>query len=189
MFRTRQILLVVCTLLASWLLMQVVHEFGHMTGAWLSGGRVDRIVLHPLAISRTDIDPNPHPLVVVWAGPVIGAIFPIVIWAIAAKLKSPERFLLRFFAGFCLIANGEYIAIGSFGRVGDCGTMLCYGSPIWLLWLFGAATVPIGLWLWNGLGAEFGFGGTAKNVSNRQTIVAAGALVVITTLELLLSSR
>ena len=99
MFRTRQILLVVCTLLASWLLMQVVHEFGHMTGAWLSGGRVDRIVLHPLAISRTDVDPNPHPLVVVWAGPLFGAIFPIVIWAIAAKIKLPERFLLRFFAG------------------------------------------------------------------------------------------
>jgi hypothetical protein len=71
-------------------------------------------------------------------------------------------FVLRFFAGFCLVANGLYIGLGSFGRVGDCGEMLRHGSPPWHLWLFGAITVPAGFWLWHGLGPAFGLGISEK---------------------------
>ena len=51
-------------LVASWFLMQAVHELGHVLAAWLTGGAVQRVVLSPLEISRTDVMPNPRPLVV-----------------------------------------------------------------------------------------------------------------------------
>jgi hypothetical protein len=68
--RGRRLVLWVCLVALSWLAMQAVHEFGHMLHAWLSGGRVVQVVLHPLAISRTDVEPNPSPQFVVWGGPL-----------------------------------------------------------------------------------------------------------------------
>src|SRR5262245_47812947 len=124
--------------------MQAVHESGHVLGAWLTGGRVARVVLHPLTISRTDLGHNPNPLVVVWSGPVIGTILPLLLWMGAAALRVPGAFVLRFFAGFCLLANGLYIGVGSFDRVGDCAEMLDHGSTMFQLWLFGAFTSPLG---------------------------------------------
>ena len=69
MTRLLQIVLIGSTVVGSWLGMQAVHEAGHVLGAWLTGGRVARVVLHPLTISRTDLAENPWPLAVVWARP------------------------------------------------------------------------------------------------------------------------
>ena len=138
--------------------MQAVHELGHVAGAAITGGRVVRVVLHPLTISRTDVAPNPRPLVVVWAGPVVGVLAPLATWGVWRALRIPGVFVLRFFAGFCLVANGAYLAGGSLGGVGDCGEMLRHGTPMWMLWLFGAVTIPLGLWLWHGQGEHFGLG-------------------------------
>ena len=157
MDRLHQAILIFSTILASWLGMQAVHESGHILGAWASGGHVTKVVLHPLTISRTE-STSDHPLFVVWAGPVIGVLLPVGIWQIAARLRITGSFLLRFFAGFCLIANGLYIGIGSFDGIGDCGVMLQHGSPKWILWLFGAVTVPVGFLLWHRQGEHFGFG-------------------------------
>jgi hypothetical protein len=67
MNRVHQAVLVFSTVLGSWLGMQDVHELGHVTAAWLTGGRVSHVVVDPLAISRTDLSENPRPLVVVGA--------------------------------------------------------------------------------------------------------------------------
>ena len=75
--------------------------------------------------------------------------------------------MVQFFAGFGLIANGAYIGVGSFGKIGDAGDILRHGSPIWSLWLFGAACFPLGLYLWNGLGPHFGLGTAAGKVDHR----------------------
>src|SRR5262245_11629310 len=155
--------------------MQAVHESGHVLGAWLTGGRVARVVLYPLTISRTELAHNPRPLVVAWAGPVFGVVVPLLLWAVAAASRLPGAFVLRFFAGFCLLANGLYIGIGSFDKIGDCGEMLLYGSEPWQLWLFGAVTAPVGLWLWHRQGPHFGLGPANGRVSRG---VAYGTLVV-----------
>src|SRR3954467_14258183 len=110
--RLHQAVLIGSTLPACWLGMQAVHEFGHVCGAWTTGGRVERVVLHPLTISRTDLAENPAPPAVVWAVPVLGVVLPLVVWLAAAAAKRPAAFVLRFFAGFCLLANGLYIAVG-----------------------------------------------------------------------------
>lgn len=149
---------IVLTLVGSWYGMQAIHEAGHVWGAWSSGGRVERVVLAPWSISRTDLSENPAPLWVSWSGPVFGATFPLVAWGVAAGLGWRRAFLVRFFAGFCLVANGLYLGAGSFSGAGDCGDLLRHGAPIELLWLFGAIAVPSGLWLWHGQGKHFGLG-------------------------------
>lgn len=172
-------ILIASTVLGSWLGMQAVHELGHVCGAWLTGGKVARVVLHPLTISRTDLAENPAPLVVVWAGPLIGIAIPVIAWSAAAAAKLPGSYVLRFFAGFCLVANGLYIGLGSFGRIGDCGEMLGHGSRPWHLWLFGLFTVPAGFWLWHGQGKNFGMGSSAKKVSPHVAYVALAICVVM----------
>jgi hypothetical protein len=184
--RLHQCILIGSTIVGSWLLMQAVHESGHALAGWLTGGRVARVVLHPLTISRTDLDFNPHPLLVVWAGPVAGVLLPLTGWALAAWLRMPGAFVLRFFAGFCLIANGAYIGLGSFDEIGDCGEMLRQGSPIWLLWLFGAATMPAGLWLWHRQGSHFGLGLAAGRVSRGVAYATLAGCVGLVLLEFLL---
>jgi hypothetical protein len=173
--RFQQFVLISSTVLGSWLGMQAVHEAGHTLGAWLTGGRVTRVVLNPLTISRTDLAENPHPLAVVWAGPMVGVMLPLAAWAFAAQLRVRGWYVLRFFAGFCLVANGAYIAAGSFDGVGDCGDMLRHGSPTWTLWLFGAITVPVGFALWHRMGPYFGLGSAHGNVDAG---VAYGTLVI-----------
>jgi hypothetical protein len=155
--------------------MQAIHEAGHVFGAALTGGRVTRVVLNPLTISRTDLADNPRPLVVVWSGPLFGVSAPLFIWGVAVAARVQWAFVLRFFAGFCLLANGLYIGVGSINSVGDCGEMLQYGSEPWHLWLFGAVTTPMGLWMWHQQGPHFGLGSAKGEVNCR---VAYGSLVV-----------
>ncbi|MDB5389098.1 MAG: hypothetical protein JWM11_4744 [Planctomycetaceae bacterium] len=184
MKRFHQCLLVGSFIPLCWLGMQVVHELGHIVAAIATGGRVAKVVLHPLAISRTDVDPNPEPLIVVWAGPLMGVLLPLLIWAASHFGRVPGTFLIRFFAGFCLMANGAYIGAGSLDGIGDAGDMQRHGTPLWLLWLFGICTVPAGFGCWNGLGPHFGFGKSKHCVDRRLAYLSFLLLV----LSLLLAS-
>lgn len=175
MNQLRVVTLVVCTLVSSWLGMQAVHELGHVLAAWMTGGEVVHVALHPLSISRTDVTQNHWPGTVVWAGPIVGASLPLVVWGVVARLQIPGGYLLRFFAGFCLIANGLYIGLGSMEGVGDCGQMLQHGSMPWELWLFGLVTVPAGFLLWHRQGKHFGIGPDAEQVTSA---TAAGSALV-----------
>lgn len=177
--RVWQGILISSMLLGSWLGMQAIHELGHVLGAWLAGGSVENVVLHPLTISRTDVRESPHPLLVTWAGPIVGAAAPMLAWLLALLMNVPGRFLLRFFAGFCLIANGAYLGFGSFEGIGDCGDLLRSGAAAWQLWLFGSVTMPLGFWLWSGLGAEFGIGRNAKPVQWEPAVVTLIATLML----------
>ena len=77
MKRLHQVLLIGTFLPLCWLAMMDVHELGHVVGAVATGGRVEKVVLDPLTISRTDVLPNPNPLLVVWAGPIVGVLLPL----------------------------------------------------------------------------------------------------------------
>ncbi|MBI5758664.1 MAG: hypothetical protein HZA46_09115 [Planctomycetales bacterium] len=232
--------LIVSTLGLSWLLMQGFHEFGHVLHAWVSGGTVVRVRLHPLEISRTDVFPNPNPQFVAWGGAVWGSVIPLGLLAVLRvverryqrhlaawpsvfqnqasgaasgprffashrdyrradaapldpKLPALERgvcvtlsWLVTFFAGFCLIANGGYLAIGSFDGLGDAGDLLNHGAPGWSLIVFGAVTIPVGLWLWHGLVSRLGLGSDGLPVSRRAVLTALGILIVVAVVEWIL---
>jgi hypothetical protein len=145
-------------LLLSWLPLQAVHELGHVVAAWATGGKVIQVVLHPLAISRTDLSPNPSPLTVAWAGPLVGVAIPRALAGLARLMAPHLRPYADFFAGFCLIANGAYIGLGAFNSIGDAGDLLRHGAPLGLLLAFGAVTFPAGLYLWHRASYTFGFG-------------------------------
>jgi hypothetical protein len=187
MHRFHQLLLIGTFLPLCWLGMMAVHELGHVLGAVASGGTVERVVLHPLAISRTDVSPNPRPLVVVWSGPLIGVLLPLTLFVIAKFSRFHWAYLVQFFAGFCLIANGAYLGADSFVKGGDGREMLWHGSPVWSLWLFAVVTFPGGLCLWNGLGPRFGLGQAAGRVEHPAAYISLAVLLLTVLLELVFS--
>ncbi|MFG0296164.1 MAG: M50 family metallopeptidase [Maioricimonas sp. JB045] len=171
-----------------WLGMQAVHELGHVLAAVLTGGKVAHVVLHPLTISRTDLAINPSPLITAWAGPLVGTVLPVIAWLVVRRIAPGSAHLARFFAGFCLIANGAYLAAGSLSRIGDSGEILRQGGNVWSQWMFAVATVPLGFRLWHGLGPRFGFSEQPDNVTATTAVSCAVALLVVVTVELLCSA-
>ena len=187
MNRTFQAVLIVSTLVVSWLAMQIIHELGHVLGAKLSGGRVAEVVLHPTTISYTRLAENPRPLFVTWMGPLVGAMLPVIMLMLAKALRWSAAYLVQFFTGFCLIANGAYVAFGSINAVGDAGDLLKHGASRLLIWLFGLITIITGLMLWHGLGQHFGLGHRQREVNWRHACSMLAILISIVTTEIVLS--
>jgi hypothetical protein len=188
MTRCFQILLIVSATGFSWLAMMVVHEFGHVLHAWLSGGSVARVVLHPAVLSQTILATNPHPLFVVWGGPAWGCLIPLGLLAVVRLTARSYTYLAAYFAGFCLIANGAYLIGGAFfgGTLDDAAVVLKHGGAPWQLIAFGLVTVGAGLYLWNGLGAHFGLGPARGTVDRRAALGAAAALILLIVVEIVL---
>jgi hypothetical protein len=190
MKRFLQILLIVTFIAFSWLAMQAVHEGGHVLLACATGGEVIKVALHPLIFSRTDLGRNPHPLAVVWGGPLVGAALPLVLVALAAVGRLPGVYLFRFFAGFCLVVNGVYIGAGWLIADGaDPWVMRENGSPNWLLALFGLLAIPLGLCLWHRQGPHFGLGEAKGTVSPRAALTSAALFLALTAGELIFGSK
>jgi hypothetical protein len=130
----RQMVLITTTILSSWLGVQAVHELGHVAGAWITGGGVAKVVLSPLTISRTDLADNPYPLIVVWAGPIIGSLLPLGPWALftfAASRKHsccvslPDFAWLLTACTLALVPSTEWAIVATcyatVPRPGNCG--------------------------------------------------------------------
>ena len=147
------------------------------------------MVLHPLVISRTDASHDRHPLLVVWGGPILGSLLPLVVLGITRLVRSGFFYLFQFFAGFCLVANGAYVGVGSFGGVGDAGELIRYGAPRWTLIVFGLVCVPLGLSLWNGLGTHYGMGRSSGEVDRRAALATLGLVLIVVLVEFLVDSR
>jgi hypothetical protein len=185
--RLTQVCLIASTLALPWLGMMIVHEAGHVLAAWLGGETVQRVVLYPLAFSRTDATHDRHPLLQIWSGPLIGTVVPLIVLVVVKWWRAAGFYLFQFFAGFCLIANGAYLAVGSFTEAGDAGDLARYGCPPVLLIAFGLVTAPLGLYLWNGLGRFFGLAGANGLVSRIAAIWTFLLLVAVVVPELVLS--
>ena len=136
---------------ASWLVFLWTHESGHILGAWLTGGKVQKIVLHPLVFSRTDVSPNPSPMIVAWAGATLGPLIAAAAVSALILLSKHGFALYRTVLGFVLVANGCYIGLGVVQPVGDANDILELGAAPWALALYGIFAVGIGLMLWGGV--------------------------------------
>jgi hypothetical protein len=176
--RARTAALILVTLATSWYGMMLVHELGHVLHAVVSGGEVLRVVWRPDAFSRTELGRNPSPAWVVWGGPAWGVAIPLAVLGAWRALRLRHLFLWRFFAGFCLVANGAYMGAGAFAPAGDTEDLLALGTPAWVLAAVGIPMAGAGLLLWNGLGRCFGLG-AAGPVGDGPLAAAAWAAVIL----------
>ncbi len=87
----------------------------------------------------------------IWLGPLIGALLPCAVWWISNARKFEWKEPLRFFAGFCLIANGAYLGSVISSPVGDASDLLNHGAHRWQLLLFAVITIPLGILAWDDL--------------------------------------
>jgi hypothetical protein len=176
-----QALLIVSTAGLSWLAMMALHELGHVGHGWLSGAAGPAVHLPLVGFSRTDFAANPHPLFVAWGGPVWGCLLPLALWGGVRLFAKPYAYLARWFAGFCLIANGGYLLGGAFfaGGADDGGAILQQGGARWQLVAFGVPAIAAGLYLWNGLGPYCGLGESRGKVDRRAAVGVAVALVCV----------
>ncbi|NLE37657.1 MAG: hypothetical protein GX621_06485 [Pirellulaceae bacterium] len=184
--RAIQMTLIAATVGFSWLAMQATHEAGHVMHAWLSGGTVACVVLHPAIISHTVVWPNPRPLFVVWGGPIWGCLIPLALWGATRRFARRFAFLARFFAGFCLIVNGVYLGASAAmgGRELDGPVILACGGSAWHVALFSLVATGAGIWAWHGLGSDFGFGPAEGRVDRRATAVVAVLFAMLVVIEI-----
>ncbi len=171
-----------------WLGMMAVHELGHVLAAWLVGAKVERVVLHPFAFSRTDVAVNDSPRFIIWMGPIVGCVMPLMLWGLAALRRMSCAFVFKFFAGFCLIANGIYIGYGWLEEGGDASDLHALGESGLMMTIAGTITAVIGLALWSHVREEFGFGKETREVSVRLVIGTAALFVALLIVGFLLSN-
>lgn len=179
--RPSQVVLIAGLIAFCWPMMMLVHETGHVIGAWATGGHVQRFVWHPLVMSRTDVEPNPSPKIEVWAGPIVGAALPALLAALAAALRLKTSYLFVAFAGFCLLANGLYIGWGTVDPAGDAREMIRLGVPRGLMFAFGLVATLSGLWLLDRVSPMLGFGDRPKRIRTNDVawVITAAAIVWI----------
>jgi hypothetical protein len=184
--RPKTIMLIGIWIPFSWLAMQVVHEFGHILAARATGATVEKVVLLPWTLSRTEVSPPAFPQIYHLSGALTGMLLPVILWLFGRLAKLRETFLLRFFAGFCLVANGVYLVAGIFYPMTDSGGYLAAGGSGWIPVAIGIPAVVAGFFLWNGQSKHFGFGPEPKEVSARSVLIAGTALLVLIIAEILL---
>ncbi len=91
--------------------MTLTHELGHLIGGWCGGARLIDFDLCPWHLPYSLFDPDPYPLVTLWAGPIFGALAPVLL-ALAV-----QRDWTWFVAYFSILANGVYL--GAAWYLGD----------------------------------------------------------------------
>ncbi|WP_417730619.1 hypothetical protein [Rosistilla oblonga] len=114
------------TLLAiSWVAMTFTHEMGHIIGGWFGGATLIQYDIAPWKLPFSIHNPDPIPVLTLWAGPVFGVVFPV---GLAALIRRPAAW---FVADFCILANGTYLAAAwiSGDQFLDTSRMLDAGVP------------------------------------------------------------
>ncbi len=130
-----------------WELMLLTHEIGHLIAAGCTGAVVLQSNLLPWVLPCTLIEQNPHPHVVAWGGITSGVGIPIVIWGVLTWLQRPAAATGAGLAGFCLLANGAYLAAGGGESLTDTGVLRALGWSNGLLIVVGLVLAVPGYWL------------------------------------------
>lgn len=127
-------------LILSWCVMTFTHELGHIITGCCSGGHLQKWDLAPWRLPYSFFDPNPHPLLTLWGGPILGAVIPCVV---ATVWRSNRGW---FVAYFCVLANGIYLLLAwwSGERFLDTPQLLEQGASRFSVGLFCLVTISMG---------------------------------------------
>ena len=136
----RRIFRFVLLLAASWSVMVFTHETGHVLCGWASGGTLQHADVAPWSLPHSSFDPDPHPLITLWGGPVLGAVVPL---AVALMVR---RGWAWFIAHFCLLANGSYLALSwvTGERYLDTPRLLEHGAHPATIAVYCVVTIGVG---------------------------------------------
>lgn len=120
--------------------MTTTHESGHIVGGWLSGGTLQEASLAPWGLPHSRFEPDPRPLVTLWAGPVLGVVVPIMV---ASIIRRPSAW---FVAHFCVLANGVYLALAWITGDNHLDThrLFAAGCPAWAVAAYCVVTIGVG---------------------------------------------
>ena len=137
---SNRIVRVALLLVASWCVMTVTHEAGHIMGGWCCGGTLQAADLWPWHLPYSIFDPDPKPLVTLWGGPILGIGIPI---GLAYIIRTNWA---RFIANFCVLANGSYIATAwlSGDRYLDTQRLIEFGASPITIGLYCSLTIVVG---------------------------------------------
>ena len=136
----RQVFRFVLLLVASWCVMTVVHESGHVVCGWAGGGTLQEADITPWGLPHSRFDPDPMPLLTLWGGLVLGVLVPLAFAAVIRRRWS------WFIAYFCLLANGSYIAIAWVTGESELDTtkLLRQGAHPITIGVYCAVTIGVG---------------------------------------------
>lgn len=185
----RRALVSIALVIGSWLGMQVIHECGHVVHCLATGGRILQVVLHPLEVSRTEFSSNPSPQFAAWGGVLWGSIVPLLLYATVSAADWKHAHLARFFAGFCLVANGVYFVVGSIELAADPADLVRFGANRSVVGILGGFLFVGGLRLWHGLSPSFGLGRPDYRTPSCLVVALACFDAAIIAVELLLNHR
>lgn len=136
-FRVTRFLLL---LVASWVVMTLTHEMGHIIGGTCCGGSLQSADLVPWHLPYSIFEPDPYPLVTLWAGLMLGVLVPLAVALLG------RRDWLWFIANFCILANGVYIATAWFSgdRYLDTPKLLEHGASPLTIAVYCLVTIGFG---------------------------------------------
>ncbi len=120
--------------------MTFTHECGHIIGGMTGGATLTDFDLAPWRMPYSLHSPDPHPLVTLWAGPLLGIAVPM---GLATLVRQRWAW---FIADFCLIANGGYLALAwlSGDRFLDTSRLLDAGASPAAIMLYCVLTIGLG---------------------------------------------
>ena len=140
----RRSLISAAVLIACWYLMEIIHECGHVLGAH---GQVDGVSIPLVGISSTSYSSGNPAIPALASGPLFGALVPLVLLLLPRSTWWGRY--AWFFCGFCLIANGVYLAAGVTMSAGDTADLIARGVPIAALVATGTILTIAGFTVWH----------------------------------------
>lgn len=126
----------------AWLVMTLSHELGHVAAGLIGGGRLQHLELRPWRLPHSMFVGDRHPLITLWAGPLLGSAVPMLV---ASRMRRPAT---TFIAWFCVTANAAYLLLGCLSGDAelDSGRMIALGLAPAAVFGPAALALPIGYW-------------------------------------------
>ena len=114
--------------------------FASIAGGMACGATLTDYDFAPWRMPDSLHSPNPHPLITLWSGPMLGVAIPVGIASVA------RRRWMWFIADFCIIANGTYLALAwiSGDRFLDTTRMLAAGANPVTIVVYCVLTIGLG---------------------------------------------
>ena len=124
----------------------LLHELGHASAAWATGGEVGEIVIHPFSWSWVVLEVAPEKQAyVTWAGAGLSAVAGLGILFTAWIIRSTWIGVALMIPPTTFTIDGLYLPVDALLRAGGDGTSLvALGTPLWLVIALGAGLIAAG---------------------------------------------